>query len=60
MVCRLRGTRGAKVLPETVHGALLRYFRKNPVVAPRRDGRAVAVDLPPDLLSLDELLSTWS
>ena len=60
VICRLRGTREAKVLPETVHAALLKYFKTNPVVAPKRDGRAVAVDLPREILSLDEVLSAQS
>lgn len=60
VICRLRGTREAKVLPETVHAAMLRYFKTHPVVAPKRDGRAVAVDLPRKILSLDETLSARS
>ena len=57
VICRLRGTRDAKVLPETIHAALLKYFKAHPVVAPTRDGRAVAIDLPREILSLDEMLS---
>ena len=60
VICRLRGTREAKVLPETIHAALLNYFKTHPVVAPKRDGRAVAVDLPREILSLDEMLSARS
>jgi 2',3'-cyclic-nucleotide 2'-phosphodiesterase (5'-nucleotidase family) len=57
VICRLRGTHDAKVLPDTIHAALLKYFKAHPVVAPKRDGRAVAVDLPREILSLDEMLS---
>jgi 2',3'-cyclic-nucleotide 2'-phosphodiesterase (5'-nucleotidase family) len=60
VICRLRGTREARMLPESVHAALARYFKTHPVVAPRRDGRAVAVDLPREILSLDETLSARS
>ena len=60
VICRLRGTKEAKVLPETIHAALLSYFKSHPVVAPKRDGRAVAVDLPREILSLDETLSARS
>ena len=48
------------MLPETVHAALLKYFKATPVVAPKRDGRALAVDLPREILSLDEMLSVPS
>lgn len=57
VICRLRGTTEAKVLPETIHAAMLSYLKAHPVVAPERDGRAVAVDLPRKILSLDETLS---
>jgi len=60
VICRLRGTREAKMLPESIHAALIAYFTAHPVVAPRRAGRAVAVDLPRQILSLDETLSARS
>jgi 2',3'-cyclic-nucleotide 2'-phosphodiesterase (5'-nucleotidase family) len=56
VICRLRGTRETKVLPQTIHAALLEYFKTHPVVAPKRDGRAVAVDLANEVFSLDETL----
>ncbi len=60
VVCRLRGAREAKMLPETIHAAMLKHFKTHPTVAPRRDGRAVAVDLSSKVFSLDETLSARS
>lgn len=45
------------VLPMTVHEALRAYLRRHPVIAPRRDGRAVANDLPATVFSQDAVLS---
>lgn len=56
VVCRMRGVRDVKVLPMTVHEALRAYLQTHPVIAPRREGRAVAVDLPSAVLSQDAVL----
>jgi 2',3'-cyclic-nucleotide 2'-phosphodiesterase (5'-nucleotidase family) len=60
VICRLRGAREVRMLPDTIHAALLAYFKAHPVIAPRREGRAVAVDLPRSILSLDNILSARS
>lgn len=39
----------------TVHGALRAYLQKHPVIAPKREGRAVALDLPGSVLSQDAI-----
>ncbi len=56
VVCRMKGTHDPVVLPMTVHEALRKYLVKHPVIAPKREGRAKAVDLPPVIFSQDELL----
>lgn len=55
-ICRLRGTADARVLPVTIHGALRDYLRRHPVVSLRREQRAVAIDLPTQVFSQDEVL----
>lgn len=57
VVCRNPGTHAVKVLPATVHETLLAYCRKHPVLSPRREGRAVAKDLPGEVFSQDQVLS---
>lgn len=57
VVCRHRGTHDAKVLPQMIHAALQDYFQHHPTISPMRQGRAIAVDLPPVLFSLDAILS---
>ena len=56
VVCRMKGTHDAMVLPMTVHEALRKYLVKHPVIAPKREGRVKAVDLPPVIFSQDEIL----
>jgi sulfur-oxidizing protein SoxB len=56
VICRLKGTHDPVVLPMTVHQALRAYLVKHPVIAPKREGRAKATDLPPVLFSQDEIL----
>ena len=56
VVCRLKGTHDPVVLPMTVHEALRSYLVKHPVIAPKREGRAKAVDLPPVIFSQDQIL----
>jgi 2',3'-cyclic-nucleotide 2'-phosphodiesterase (5'-nucleotidase family) len=56
VVCRMKGTHDPVVLPMTVHEALRKYLVKHPVIAPKREGRAKAVDLPPVIFSQDEIL----
>lgn len=57
VICRMRGAGDVVVLPQTIHQALREYLRKHPIIAPRRDGRAKATDLPPTVFSQDAVLS---
>jgi hypothetical protein len=36
---------------------LREYLRAHPVIAPRREGRGIAVDLPPSVFSQDAVLA---
>jgi len=56
IVCRLHGAHDVHVLPLTVHQVMRAYLHAHPHVAPRRDGRARAVDLPTTVLSQDAVL----
>lgn len=58
VVCRHRGTHDVKVLPRMLHESMLDYCRRHPELSPRREGRAVAVDLPREVFSQDRVLST--
>ena len=58
VVCRMRGTHDVEVLPMTVHQALRAYLKKHPVIAPKRDGRSTAVDLPKTVFSQDAVLAS--
>jgi hypothetical protein len=57
MICRHPGTHDAKVLPITVHQALRQYLKAHPAIAPRRDQREIAIDLPPIVFSQDAALA---
>jgi sulfur-oxidizing protein SoxB len=57
MICRHPGTHDARVLPITVHQALRQYLEAHPVIAPRRDQREIAIDLPPTVFSQDAALA---
>ena len=57
VVCRHRGTHDAQVLPMSIHEALREYFKVHPVIAPRRDGRERALDLPAAVFSQDAVLA---
>lgn len=56
VVCRHPGTHDVRVLPVKLHEMLLAHLKKHPVLAPRREGRAVAVDLPKVVFSQDAVL----
>jgi sulfur-oxidizing protein SoxB len=56
-VCRHPGTHDALVLPMTIHQALRQYLTAHPVIAPRREGREIATDLPPTVFSQDAVLA---
>ena len=57
VVCRLAGVHDASVLPLTIHQALDGYFQRHGTVAPRPDGREIAVDLPRCVFSQDAVLT---
>ena len=46
VICRLRGAHDARYIPGTVHGMLREYLKTHGPVAPNRDGRVRATDLP--------------
>lgn len=50
-VCRIQSVTDVKYVEPTIHEALLAYFGKHPVIAPKRDRRAVASDLPREVFS---------
>jgi 2',3'-cyclic-nucleotide 2'-phosphodiesterase (5'-nucleotidase family) len=57
MICRHPGTHDAKVLPLSVHQALREYLKAHPAIAPRRDKREIAIDLPAIVFSQDAALA---
>jgi sulfur-oxidizing protein SoxB len=57
MVCRHPGTHEARVLPMTIHQALRQYLTQHPLIAPRRDDREIAVDLPRIVFSQDAVFA---
>ena len=57
VICRHRGSHDAQVLPMSVHAALDRYLEAHPVIAPKRDGREQALDLPSAVFSQDAVLA---
>jgi S-sulfosulfanyl-L-cysteine sulfohydrolase len=57
VVCRHPGTHEARVLPMTIHQALKRYFKAHPLIAPHREDRGIATDLPRIVFSQDAALS---
>ena len=57
VICRHSGSHDAKVIPGSVHEALLAYLRAHPTFAPRLDGRERAVDLPARVFSQDAVLA---
>jgi sulfur-oxidizing protein SoxB len=56
-ICRHPGTHDARVLPMTVHQALRRYLTMHAVIAPRREDREIAMDLPRIVFSQDAALA---
>ena len=57
VVCRLKGVHEVKILPASVHQMLRSYLDRHPVIAPRADGREVAMDVQGPAFSQDALLS---
>ena len=57
VICRHRNTHDAQILPYSIHEALHRYLKSNPVISPKPDGREKASDLPPTVFSQDAILA---
>lgn len=57
VICRHAGTHEVRVLAMTLHQGLKRYLNAHPVIAPRRDGRETALDLPRQVFSQDAVLA---
>ena len=57
VICRHPGTHEARVLPMTIHQALRQYLKAHPAIAPRREGREIATDLPRIVFSQDAVLA---
>ena len=51
VLCRLPNVANARVLDVSVHDVLIEYLSTHSPVAPVIEGRAVATDVPPTLLS---------
>jgi len=56
VICRLKGVHDPEVLPMSIHQALRQYLARHPVIAPKREGRARATDLPNVVFSQDAIL----
>ena len=57
VICRHRGSHDAQILPISIHEALGEYFQAHPVIAPIREGREKALDLPSPVFSQDAVLA---
>ena len=57
VVCRHRGTHDVEYSGKTAHESIRQYLASHPLVAPRRDGRARAVDLAEREFSQDKVLA---
>ncbi len=57
IVCRHSGTHDVKIVGASVQEAVARYLKDNPQIAPHRDGREVALDLPSRVFSQDAVLA---
>lgn len=56
MICRFKGAHDVEVLSVTIHEALRQYLATHRHVAPAREGRVIARDLPETVFSQDALL----
>jgi S-sulfosulfanyl-L-cysteine sulfohydrolase len=57
VICRYRGAHDPQILPLSVHEALQQYLDAHPVIAPERDSREIALDLPRAIFSQDAVLA---
>jgi 5'-nucleotidase len=58
-VCRLRGTHEVEYVKPTIHQAMENYLLEQKVIAPSRERRARATDLPEVAFSQDQLLASF-
>lgn len=56
-ICRHRGVHDSHILPMRVHQLLTEYLKVHAVIAPRRDDREIALDLPRTVFSQDAVLA---
>lgn len=59
VVCRLRGTHDVEYLQPTIHQAMESYLRAQKIIAPVRQRRSRATDLPEVAFSQDQLLHSF-
>jgi S-sulfosulfanyl-L-cysteine sulfohydrolase len=57
VICRHPDTHDAEILPYSIHEALSRYLKNNPLISPKPDGREKALDLPATVFSQDAILA---
>jgi 2',3'-cyclic-nucleotide 2'-phosphodiesterase (5'-nucleotidase family) len=57
VICRHPGTHEARLLPITIHQALRQHLKAHAAIAPRREGREIATDLPRTAFSQDAVLA---
>jgi hypothetical protein len=57
VICRHPGTHEARLLPMTIHQALKQDLKAQRLIAPRREGREIATDLPRTVFSQDAALA---
>lgn len=59
-VCRLRGTHDVEYVKPTIHQAMEEYLVGQKVIAPNRERRSRATDLPEVAFSQDQLLASFN
>ena len=57
IICRHPGTHDVKVIESSIQQVIARYLKAHPEIAPARDGREVALDLPSQVFSQDAVVS---
>jgi S-sulfosulfanyl-L-cysteine sulfohydrolase len=57
IICRHPGTHDVKVIDSSIQAVVARYLKAHPDIAPIRDGREVALDLPSQVFSQDAVLA---
>ena len=60
VVCRLRDVHDVEYVKPSIHEALEKHLLGQKIIAPQRDGRSRAVDLPDHAFSQDDILTKLS